>query len=240
VLFDGAPVKAALGIDAGFGGEGMQRFVELVSTVTADRAGKLGDRGPLPAGPRLFITDVEVGSFGFQVAELADPDLFAKPSPLKEALDETTRLLNAAGRSDDALAESLSARSPRVLGKLRDLLETVCAADASLKVDTGSVQSLLDTVEAVRGARDRAAAMTLTEETHTGILYVFLGDPNFFELRTDGGALLSGPIDRAMEPATLAARFNQPVRATLRKVTAGRAGRTRTAFVLLSVTDVAG
>lgn len=240
VLFDGAPVKARVGIDAGFGGASIRGFQELVVAVTAELGPGVGKRGPLPDVPRLLITDVDVGSFGFQLAEVCEQEPLAGASPLKEALDDATRLLAAAGESDEAFEEALAARPARVLGKLKDFLKVVADADATLKVNTGRARLRLDSPEAVRAARDRAEATVVTEaeDTLTGVLAGLLPQRAQFELRPVEGELLTGRIDPSLDPATLVPRFNQPVVARLRKVTASRGGRSRTGWVLLSAAAV--
>jgi hypothetical protein len=104
-----------------------------------------------------------VGSFGFQLAEVPDQEPPAGPSPLKDALDVATRLLKAAGDSDDALAQELAERPPRVLKKLKDFLEIVDDARATLKVETGRVAVRFDTVEHVRAARECAGSTQVEE-----------------------------------------------------------------------------
>ena len=237
VLFDGTPVRARLGINASFGGEGIQRVQELVVTLTADRASGVGERGPLPAVPRLFITDVEVGSFGFQLTELGDPGLFNTPSPLKTSLDEATRLLSAAADSDEALVSALATRSPRVLQELRELLALIDKAGATLSIDTDRARSQLDTPDRVRAARERADAATLTEdeESLAGVLCGILQDRRRFELRLDRGEMVSGRLHESLDAAGLVGRFNQRVGARLQRRTAARGGRSRTAWVILAV-----
>jgi hypothetical protein len=237
VLFDGAPVKASIGIDAAFGGQSVRGFQELVTTVAADMSpGGVRERGRLAAGvPRLLITDVDVGSFGFQLAEVPDQEPPAGPSPLKDALDAATRLLKAAGDSDDALAQELAERPPRVLKKLKDFLDGVDDAGATLKVETGRVAVRLDTVERVRAARERAGSTQVEEasESRSGVLQGLMQERARFELRLDDGTVLSGRIDPGIDPATLAGLYNQPVEASLRRLTLSHGGRRRVDWALL-------
>jgi hypothetical protein len=237
VLFDGAPVKASVGIDAAFGGQSVRGFQEMVTTVAADMSpGGVGERGRLAAGvPRLLITDVDMGSFGFQLAEVPDQEPPAGPSPLKDALDAATRLLKAAGDSDDAFAQELAERPPRVLKKLKDFLEVVDDAGATLRVDTGRVAVRLDTVEHVRAARERAGSTQVEEvsEAKTGVLQGLMQERARFELRLDDRTVLSGRIDPSIDPATLAGLYNQPVDASLRRLTLSHGGRRRVDWVLL-------
>ena len=248
VLFDGAPVKASIGIDAAFGGQSVRGFQDLVTTMAADMsrrlagglapqtAGGVGERGPLAADvPRLLITDVDVGSFGFQLAEVSDQEPSAEPSPLKDALDAATRLLKAAGDSDDAFAQELAERPPRVLKKLKDFLEVIDDAGATVKVDTGRVAVRFDTVDQVRAARERAGSTQVEEasESRSGVLQGLMQERARFELRLDDRTVISGRIDPAVDPATLAGLYNQPVDASLRRLTISRGGRRRVDWLLL-------
>lgn len=233
VLFDGVPVLATMGVDAGFGGEGIRTFQEYIATVTADRQGTLGGRGPLPEGPRLMITDVEGGSFGFQLAEVTEQEPLA-PSLLKEALDDALKLLQVTGESDEAFAEALASRGPRVHGKLREFLKTVRNANATFKVDSGRIRVRFDTIEAVQAAQMRADTTTL-EETEVyveGVLEGLLPDRAQFELR-EGDTLIAGRIDAMLPAKSLVPLFGKKIRAKLRRATAGRGGRVRVVWVLL-------
>ena len=240
VLFDGEPVKSQIGIDAGFGGAGIRVFEELVATVTADMSGPVGRSGPLPGDtPRLLITDVAHGSFGFQLAEVLDHDpaqgdLVA--SPLKEALDEVIRLIHAAGDSDEAFDEALAERSQRVLSKLKEFLVTVDEAKATLKVETGRTRFRLDSPKAVSAARNRVDTTTLSEseETVEGALTGLMQTRRGFEIRPSGDdKVITGRIDSAVNATDLVPLYNQHVIATLRRVTAIRGARKMTRWVLL-------
>ncbi|WP_437303793.1 hypothetical protein [Sorangium sp. So ce388] len=237
VLFDGTPVKASIGIDAAFGGQSVRVFQELVTTVAADLSPRgVGERGRLPADvPRLLITDVDVGSFGFQLAEVPDQEPPAGPSRLKDALDVSTRLLKAAGESDDAFAHELAERSPRVLKRLKDFLEVIDDAGATLKVETGRASLRFETAEHIRAARERASSTQVEEasEAKVGVLQGLMQERARFELRLDDGTVLAGRIDPSVDPATFAGLYNRPVRASLRKLTISRGGRPKVAWLLL-------
>jgi hypothetical protein len=238
VLFDGTPVKANIGIDAAFGGQSIRAFQELVTTVAADLSPRgVGERGKLAADvPRLLITDVDVGSFGFQLAEVPDQEPLAGPSALKNALDVSTRLLRAAGESDEAFAQELAERPPRVLKRLRDFLEVINDAGATLKVDTGHVSLRFDTGARIRAARERASSTQVEEATDTkaGVLQGLMQDRARFELRLADGTVLAGRIDPVVDPAALASLYNQPIQASLRQLTISRGGGRRVDWVLLS------
>ena len=165
VLFGGIPVNASIGIDAAFGGQSIRAFQELVTTVAADLSPSGAEqRGEVTAAvPHLMITDVDISSFGFQLAEVPDEEPPACASPLKNALDISIRLLQAARESDDAFTRELAARPRRVLTKLEHFLDLLDEAGATLRVDTGHVSLRFDTAEHVKAARARAGTIQVEE-----------------------------------------------------------------------------
>ena len=234
LLFDGGPVRAQLGIEARFGGQSVQVFQDLVAAVTGD----LGLRGALPQAPRLLITGVETGSFGFQLSEVPDQLLLTGPSPLKLALDETTRLLHAAAESDETFTERLTGRSGRVLTQLKLFLRVLTEAQATLKVETGQVSLRLDDVERIKAARDRAESTTIQEtpERRAGRLIGLMQLRAQFELRDEAeGVVVSGRVAPELSLDAVTALYNQRVFATLGRVTTANNTRSRVTWVLRDI-----
>lgn len=234
LLFDGGPVRAQLGIEARFGGQSVQVFQDLVAAVTGD----LGLRGALPQAPRLLITGVETGSFGFQLSEVPDQLLLTGPSPLKLALDETTRLLHAAAESDETFTERLTGRSGRVLTQLKLFLRVLTEAQATLKVETGQVSLRLDDVERIKAARDRAESTTIQEtpERRAGRLIGLMQLRAQFELRDEAeGVVVSGRIAPELSLDAVTALYNRRVFATLGRVTTANNTRSRVTWVLRDI-----
>ena len=234
LLFDGAPVRAQLGIEARFGGQSVQVFQELVAAMTSD----LGPRGALAQAPRLLITGVETGSFGFQLSEVPDQLVLTGPSPLKLALDETTRLLHAAADSDETFTERLTGRSGRVLTQLKAFFRVLTEAQATLKVETGQVSLRLDDVDRIKAARDRAEATTIqeTQERRVGRLIGLMQQRSQFELREEPeGVVLSGRVASELSLELLTALYNQRVVTTLGRVTTANNTRSRVTWVLRDI-----
>lgn len=234
LLFDGGPVRAQLGIEARFGGQSVQVFQDLVAAVTGD----LGLRGALPQAPRLLITGVETGSFGFQLSEVPDQLLLTGPSPLKLALDETTRLLHAAAESDETFTERLTGRSGRVLTQLKLFLRVLTEAQATLKVETGQVSLRLDDVERIKAARDRAESTTILEtpERRAGRLIGLMQLRAQFELRDEAeGVVVSGRVAPELSLDAVTVLYNQRVFATLGRVTTANNTRSRVTWVLRDI-----
>lgn len=237
VLFDGEPVRSSLGIDAAFAGDSLRSFQDYVSTLTAANQGELGARGPLPRVPRLMVADVEVGSFGFQLVELPEQESITS-TPLKGALDDALRLLQAAGDSDEAFVEALARRGQRVQMALKKFLDIVSQANATIKMHSRQISVIFDTSNSVHAALDRVDQTTVKEqeeEVFDAILYGWLQGKMRFELLLDNGEILSGPIERSALAHNNIFQLNQRVRAKIRKVTLEQAGRTRQTRVLLAM-----
>lgn len=240
LLFDGDPVRAKVGIDASFGGQGVRAFEDLVAVVDAALApGGVGDRGKLSAAPRLFITGVEGGSFGFQLAEIPGQDSLMSPSRLKLALDRTTKLVEAAAVSDEAFSEALAERPLRVFNKLKNFLKVVSDNKATVRINTGKSRAMLDTVERVRMALERVDSTSMEEipESMVGTLTGILPERKNFELRTENGETISGRISQDLNLADLVRHFNKEVVATLSRVVIKHVARESTSWVLEDVTD---
>jgi len=240
LLFDGEPVRAKIGIDASFGGQGVRAFEDLVAVVDADLApGGVGDRGKLSAAPRLFITGIEGGSFGFQLTEIADQESFTSPSRLKLALDATTRLIEAAAVSDEVFSEALAERPLRVFNKLKNFLKVVNENRATVKIDTGKARAMLDSIDRVRMALERVDSTTLEEtpDLLVGTLTGMMPERKNFEFRTEAGETISGRISQDLNPADLVKYFNKEVFATLSRVVIKHVARERISWVLEHVTD---
>ena len=90
--------------------------------------------GPIPDAhlSRLHITDVVHGSFGFQFQELPEqesldfPPLFKATgeTPLFEAAEEAARLIDAAGKDDEAFVDVVEGLNPRVHDAVRNFFTT--------------------------------------------------------------------------------------------------------------------
>jgi hypothetical protein len=111
-------------------------------------------------------------------------------------------------------------------------------AEAAILFDGAPVKANvgIDTPARVKAARDRASSTQVDEalEAKLGVLQGLMQERARFELRLDDGTVIAGRVDRAVEPSTLAALYNLPVSASLRRLTISRGGRRRVDWVLLS------
>ena len=123
LFFGGEPVLANRGIEASFGAQAMEKFQDLVTKIFAvQHTGTLGQRGAIPGkdGAKLHITNIVRGSFGFRLEEMASQSALLE-SPLKDAVDEATRLMEKFGVEDeDAFESEVENLDGRILATIRD------------------------------------------------------------------------------------------------------------------------
>lgn len=208
LFFSGRPVVGSRGIEIEFGAEVVHKFQDVVTKVFAHRqTGSLGQRGTVPGKDlaKLHITNIVHGSFGFRLEELT-PQADLIGTPLKEAVDQASRLIDAFGEADDehfvAAVEDLD---DRVLGTIREFYELIRKNEAAFRLVSGEFDKSFDR-PAVERAAERARITTLKEETiaFDGQLAGALPDNRQFEYRTstDRGTIL-GKIDPNLEGADI-------------------------------------
>lgn len=212
LFFGGQPVLGARGIESEFGATAVTKFQDLVAKVLAHENGGLGQRGVVPnrGASTLHITNVVRGSFGFLLEEM-NPQHQMVETPLKAAVDEATRLLDAFGEPDEeAFRTAIEEIDERVLGTAREFFSLMRQRGATLRVVAGERDNSFG-AEAVARAADRASSTVLQddEERIAGQLAGVLPDAHQFEFRAgaDRGTL-RGKVDRALTADQLG-RFNR-------------------------------
>lgn len=207
VYFGGAPVVGSRGIDATFASKALANYEDFVTKIWAQR-----QHGNLPAsGPvrdrheaRLHITGVVRGSFGFELAELAELEGASsfEGVRLRDAVDRATRAIIAAGESDDALADAAEDLDSRAFAALREFFAVLKKGGASVRVVTDDLDRSFD-VSAVLMAAERTQG-SLTEEQDVPLVGEFLGvlpERRTFELRREDGTVLRGRVSDEMPSA---------------------------------------
>ena len=186
-----------MGIDASFAGRVLEPFQSMVMADYADRwHGVVGSRGKR-AGEgesRLLLTGLPRGSFGLELTRADNDELFEE-GQLADTLARVTKLVEAAGRSDEDFAAELESTAPRVIQNLREFLEVVAKGRAGLRVETGDFRCTLDPTQA-REAFNRVAG-TITSESEVevaGILKGVLLESWRFDFLTEDGLTMGGKI----------------------------------------------
>ncbi len=241
VLFGGAPVVGARGIEAAFAGPAIESFQKLISKMAASRSGRrLGERGPIPGAgdSRLFVTDTAPGSFGFVLREIPDQVQLIDTSPLATSVDAAVDLLARAASSDDAFADAAVESDPAVLGQLGDFLQLVDERGATVRVVSGDVVASLDDPEILSAARERAHSHRTEEQDlpQHGVLEGILPTARRFELRTSEGMVISGRLGQGIDIGIAQQLISHRVSGRLHVVTIVRRDRETKRYVLESVT----
>lgn len=212
LFFGGQPVIGARGIESEFGGAAVTKFQDLISKVLAHENGGLGQRGVVPhkGASTLHITNIVRGSFGFLFEEVESQQQMVE-TPLKVAVEEAVRLLDAFGEPDEELFRTaVETIDERVLGTAREFFNLMRQGGATLRVVAGDRDNSFG-AEAVARAAERATSTVLqdAEEVIDGQLAGVLPDAHQFEFRTAGDrGIIRGKVDRALTADQLA-RFNR-------------------------------
>ncbi|OYZ12931.1 MAG: hypothetical protein B7Y35_15680 [Sphingomonadales bacterium 28-64-96] len=212
LFFGGQPVIGSRGIESEFGGAAITKFQDLIAKVLAHESGSLGQRGVVPnkGASTLHITNIVRGSFGFMLEEVS-PQHQIVGTPLKAAVDEATRLLDAFGEPDEEQFRSaVETIDQRVLGTAREFFDLIRQGGATLRVVAGNRDKSFG-AEAVARAADRATSTLVQddEEVIAGQLAGVLPDAHQFEFRAgEVRGTLRGAVDRTI-PADQLGRFNR-------------------------------
>lgn len=236
LMFNGVPVNGSQEIKLDFASKVLENYQLVVGALAAERAGaEIGARGRLPAAftSKLFIRDMVRGSVGFLIEEAKPAQYELVPSALKDAVDETTKILvdlsSGDGRRFDERLRQLSPRTIGAIKKMAKVLhdsgaETKIVDDAQeLNLDYGHTASLHARLSEVEYAERR--------ETRQGILLGLFPERRQYEFQPSDGAPVSyGPVSEAFdsryiaEPEFARSIIMKPAMATFLVTTIIRAG----------------
>lgn len=244
LLFGGRPVWGSRGIDADFAAHAIDQFQRAVGAQAAGAAGPVGARGRLAqdATPRLLVTDVGRGSFGFVLEEATNNTQLVETTT-KHALDEIARLARAAAAPDEeGFNAAVDAIEPRALQALAEFFKQLHESGAQLRLVEGEEDFELD-AEAVGRARARTEQISIDTETleEEGVLVGVVPQRKSFEWRRPSGetivGAIQGDVSRAYEESLFAEHpLLGPMRGRfqVRRVSR-RGGPPRLAFTLMAV-----
>ena len=240
LFFSGEPVQGSMGIDASFAGRVLEPFQSMVMADYADRwHGVVGSRGRRPgeAQSRLLLTGLPRGSFGLELARADNDELFEE-GQLADTLAHVTRLVEAAGRSDEDFAAELDQTAPRVIQNLREFLEVIAKGKAGLRLETGDYRCSMNPIEANEAFNRVAATITRPEEVEiSGVFKGVLLESWKFDFVTEENHSVGGKIDENLTEEQVVALnrqfFNERCVASLLKTTVlFKNGRVRTTYIL--------
>ena len=191
LFFGGEPVLANQGIEVSFGAQAMEKFQDVVTKIFAvQHTGSLGQRGAVPGkdAAKLHITNIVRGSFGFRVEEKPSQSALLE-SPLKDAMDEATRLMERFGVEDEEAFESeVENLDKRVLDTIRDFFGLLNDHRATFRLVSGNRDKSFR-AQTIAMAAERAKITTLgeAEVEMPGQLSGALRDWRVFEFRPATG-----------------------------------------------------
>lgn len=235
VIFDGNPVIGSGDIRLDFTTEALDSYQKLVALALASHNGvELSDRGRLPAGDqaRLFIRDLVRGSMGFILEELPAQQHEMLPTHLKEAVEDTTRLIaNLSVASDVEFEATLAGTQPRLVAAVQKFAKVLFDAGASTRI-IGDEQRLALSIDEVGRLSRRLGEVEVTEELVSvdGVLLGILPEARKFELKLHEGTMEGAISEDLALKYTSDAAFKerlllQPVRAQIKFVNTKRNGR---------------
>lgn len=208
LFFGGKPVTGMRGIESKFATSAVATFQDLVAMVLAHKSNSLSPRGAIANrdSSTLYITSLARGSVGFILEEMR-PQANLTDTPLTEAVNEATELLEAFGTSNEEyFQEWLEATDQRVLGSAGKLFDLLRRSEATLRLVTEDSDYTFG-VQAVARAAERAKSTTTRGEKQTviGQLAGVLPDARRFEFRRDDtGDVIAGKIASSLDSHTLA------------------------------------
>lgn len=239
VIFDGNPVIGSGDIRLDFTADALDSYQKLVSLTLAVRLVReeLPQRGPLPGAnqSRLFIRDLVRGSMGFILEEIVPDQSEAFSTPLKDAVESTTRLLTTlSGGSDEDFEATIEETQPRLVGAVQRFAKVLYEAGASTRIVGDEHRLSLSTDEVGRLSR-RLSEVEVDEKVEPvdGVLLGVLPDSREFELKPPGddAVTIKGAISEELAlKYTADAAFKerlllQPVRAQIKVIRTSRNGR---------------
>ena len=194
----------------------------------------MGERGRIPnrAQNQILITDVAIGSFGFEFEEAAPADSqlpLEGTSPVAQAFELFAEILEASTKSDEELSEPVSRLGDRAIAGVVEFLDKMSAYDAYCTFSTKDHRFAFQGVEQVLISKSRLSPENIHEEwvTIAGQFWGVFPADRKFEFVTSEGTLIHGRIDRNVEhPALINQHLNEPVNATFMAKTVGN-GRPR-------------
>jgi hypothetical protein len=236
LTFDGRPVIGTQGVFADFGAKAVGRFSDAIATVAASLTAPLKAMGPIPGREQnqVLITNVALGSFGFELEEHDQGQIeLDDMTPVALALERTQRLLEGSAVADDeVLADAVADLDPRALDKVRSFVETLADNDAVCSLYVGDHAFRFTDPGQVRRSLERLSADNLHEhqEVREVVLEGVLPTRRTFEFRL-GNEVLAGKIGLGIaDPHSMNRLLDRPLRVQL-LVTQVGSGRPRYTLV---------
>ena len=242
LTFRGRPVVGSHGVLADFASRATTAFADAVVTVAASLHGPLASTGPVPNRDQcqLLITNIAVGSFGFEFEEHRPDQLpFEDNTPASHALKLTCALLEqSAEGSDDELSECISEVSRRAIDAIRRFVEVLGANDALCTLEVGQQRFRFLDAGQVQRSLERLSHDNV-QETQVKLQGEFQGvlpKGRTFEFKlASTDEVVRGTVGREVDdPGTINQHLHEPVEITVLET---RVGTGRPRYQLLGIPD---
>lgn len=204
LLFSGNPVIGSQEIKLDFASKVLDSYQNIIASLASERAGlDLGARGKLPSTftSKLFIRDIVRGSVGFLVEEAEPSQLELVASPLKEAVDEASKVLRDLSAAESKkFDERIQQLSPRTISAIKKLAKVLHDAGAQTKiVDDDSELSLDYSGTSSLYTRLNDVDYSERREELIGSLQGLLPEKRQYEFQVHEGPMLYGPVSEEFD-----------------------------------------
>lgn len=246
LLFNGNSVIGSQGIKSSFVAKTINPFQEMVKTqVSLVRFGRVGKRGSPKKGASadLYLTALPIGSFGVELSQLENVDLFDSID-VSNAIKQVMIIIESASIDDESFERIITEVPKRNLNNLKKLLEEVAENNSILKMMSNEI-SIQISEQRIKEAYNRVAE-TIDVENEFVIEGVFRGillDSGQFELQDADGKKLSGFISPDLSEEQLIfydqSFLNKPCQINLKEhKTTFKTGNEKKEYELIMITAV--
>ncbi len=203
LFFSGKPVNANKGISAEFSSRALASYQDSINKISAfQRFGSLGDRGAVAGKDKsaLYLTNVVRGSFGFQLEEI-EPQLSMQRSELKEAVDDSTKLILAFSSPDEEeYTVGIQQVEQRIVDSIFAFFSLLKDEEATVRLVTDGTDKWIDKTSIER-AIDRIKSIKIdinNDMPIKGSLTGVLPTTRRFDFSPAGGDVISGIISSGL------------------------------------------
>ena len=236
LIFNGEPVVGSFGIDAEFGATAVRGFEQMVSRIYEHK--QRAERPIVPGAgkppkPKLHITNVVHGSFGFELREIHGGMLV--DTDLAVAVDNAVSLVRAAYEGDEEFTTAVAAQGKRVAVAVRNFLVNIHQHQATLRL-RGTSEVVLD-AEKVGVAAERARTTEITEDEDRwhGVFKGLLTATKTFEFELQDGTVMHGSVTPELDSVELTSSTERRAIAVVKAVHARHAGRVHSKYTLVQL-----
>jgi hypothetical protein len=200
LVFQGAPVIGERDIKLDFATVALDNYQKIVSLALASQSeSNIESKGPVKSSEKskLYIRDLVRGSMGFILEEKPSEQPSLMPTPLKIAVESTSRLLSALSSNQSGVyEEALVGTQGRMLAAVQRFSRVLSTSAATAKIydDSNSINLDSDTISLLIG-RLNDIEVKETPSTIVGVLLGILPESHQFELKiSPSGEVMKGSI----------------------------------------------